>query len=62
MTGRNLLAFLALGRSRHQPASSVETALSLIVPCYNEAAVIGITHPRLVSALAALEADWKSST
>jgi dolichol-phosphate mannosyltransferase len=42
--------------SQHRP---LRPRLSLIVPCYNEAAVIGITHPRLVSALSALEADWE---
>jgi dolichol-phosphate mannosyltransferase len=33
--------------------------ISVVVPCYNEEAVIGVTHPRLSAAMAALPVDYE---
>ncbi len=33
--------------------------ISVVVPCYNEEAVIGVTHPRLAAALAALPVEYE---
>ncbi len=35
------------------------TLLSVVVPCFNEAVVLPLTHPRLVSALDALAVDYE---
>jgi glycosyltransferase involved in cell wall biosynthesis len=42
--------------SENRPSSAL---ISVVVPCYNEEAVIGVTHPRLNAAMAALHVSYE---